>query len=60
MGYKRKTKDEYQLHVKYYGQWEEILSEESLKEIRQRKKEYLENDTFLQDIKIIKKRVKVG
>ena len=57
MGYKRTTKDEYQLHVKYYGQWEEVTCEESLKEIRQRNKEYLENDTFLQDIKIVKKRV---
>ena len=45
MAYVRKTKDEYQLLCDYgYGDgWEYVLAEDTMKEARQRKKEYMEN-----------------
>ena len=43
MAYVRKTRDEYQLLCDYgYGDgWEYILAEDTMKEARQRKKEYI-------------------
>jgi len=59
MAYKRKTKDEYELHVKYsYGNgWEYILTESTRSEIKKRMREYLENDGYLIDIRIKKVRI---
>lgn len=60
MAYVRKTKDEYQLLCNYgYGDgWEVVLTEETLKEAKERKKEYVENMPQY-PYKIVKKRVKV-
>lgn len=60
MAYVRKTKDEYQLLCNYgYGDgWEVVLTEETLKEAKERKKEYLENMPQYA-YKIVKKRVRV-
>ena len=60
MAYIRKTKDEYILLCNYgYGDgWEEVLTEETYKEIKERKKEYMENMTCY-PYKIIKKRIPV-
>ncbi len=43
--YTRKTRDEFRLYVKYGSQhgYEHELTEDSVKEIRQRQKEYREN-----------------
>jgi hypothetical protein len=59
--YKRKTQDEYILLGNYgYGHgYEELTAESSRIEIRQRLKEYKENDSYALDFKIIKKRVKI-
>ena len=43
MGYKRKTSDEYRLHVNYGQGWEHEVSETTRQEIRQRRKEYAAN-----------------
>lgn len=45
MAYIRKTKDEYQLHINYgFGHgYEHEVSEDTYKEIKQRRKEYREN-----------------
>lgn len=43
MTYQRKTSDEYRLHVNYGQGWEHEVSEETYKEIRERRKEYSEN-----------------
>lgn len=57
--YSRKTRDEYQL-ITNYGHGDEIeVIEETLKEIRERKKEYLTNAQGLKSIRIVKKRVKI-
>lgn len=58
MAYTRKTKDEYKLMCNYgYGDgWEEVLTEETYKDIKERKKEYMENMPQY-PYKIIKKRV---
>lgn len=59
MAYVRKTKDEYQL-ISNYGYGEEVeLTEDTLKEIKQRRFEYVSNcntGTF----KIRKVRIKLG
>ena len=57
--YKRKTYDEYQLHINYGCGFEEVTSELSRREINKRKIEYLENDNKIIDIKVIMKRVKI-
>lgn len=58
--YIRKTKDEYELQCNYgYGDgWEVVVTEETLKEVRERKKEYVENMPQY-PYKIVKKRVKL-
>lgn len=43
MTYERKTRDEYRLFVNYGQGWEHEISEDSLKDIRERAKEYNEN-----------------
>jgi hypothetical protein len=43
MSYKRKTRDEWQLHVNYGQGWEHEISEDSFREARDRRREYREN-----------------
>lgn len=59
MAYVRKTKDEYVLMCDYgYGDgWEEVLTEETYAEARQRKKEYIDNMPQY-PYKIVKRRVR--
>ncbi len=60
MAYVRKTKDEYQLLCNYgYGDgWEEVLTEGTFKEAKERKKEYMENMPQY-PYRIVKKRVPI-
>lgn len=58
MAYKRKTADEYQLHVNYGYGWEHELSEYTLEEARQRRKEYAENCPQY-PTRIVKKRIPI-
>lgn len=60
MAYIRKTRDEYQLLCNYgYGDgWEYVLSEDSMKEAKQRKKEYIENMPQ-HSYRIVKKRIPI-
>ena len=60
MSYVRKTKDEYVLMTNYgYGDgWEEVLTEETFAEAKERKKEYIENMPQY-PYKIMKRRVKL-
>ena len=60
MAYGRKTTDEYEILANYgygYG-YEVVTTETTLKEAKQRAREYRENDTAALDIKIKKRRVK--
>ena len=58
--YTRKTKDEFQLHVNYgYGHgFEHEISEDTLKEASERKREYQANCPQYAT-KIIRKRIKI-
>ena len=59
--YNRKTIDEYTL-LGYYGAyhgWEEVTTESSFAEIKQRQKEYIINQPCW-NYKIVKKRVKLS
>ena len=58
MAYVRKTYDEYDIVTNYGYGWEVECTEETMKEARQRKKEYLENACGLIGIKIVKRRVR--
>jgi len=60
MAYVRKTTDEYEILADYgYGHGFEVVTTElTLKEAKQRKKEYIENDTAAIDVIIKKRRVK--
>ena len=60
MAYKRKTYDEFQLlgNWGYGDRWEYILAEDTLAEVKKRRKEYLENDPFA-TYKIVKRRIKI-
>lgn len=58
MAYVRKTYDEYEIVTNYGYGWEVECTEETLKEARQRKKEYIENASGLQGIRIVKRRVR--
>lgn len=56
--YQRKTRDEYQIHVKYgslHG-WEHEITEDTFQEARERRKEYRENCPEY-PVRIVKKRV---
>ena len=55
MSYMRKTKDEYLLLAKYGYGWDIVETEESLKEIRIRAREYRENTHAA--LKISKRRI---
>ena len=55
--YKRKTIDEYQIHVKYVDQWEHETTEESLKDARNMRQDYINNCPY--PVKIVKVRVKI-
>lgn len=59
MAYQRTTTDEYTLQGNYgYGDgWEDLTSEDSRKEIRERLKEYRENEGG--NYRIIKRRVPI-
>jgi len=54
--YKRKTKDVYVLMGNYGYGLEEILTEETRKEIRTRLREYLENDNQVSNLMILYRR----
>lgn len=54
MAYQRKTEDEYVLLTNYGYGWDEEVTEETFREIRQRAREYRLNTNAL--IKIIKRR----
>lgn len=59
LAYQRKTRDEYVLVGNWGGYgWEEVLTEDSYKEIKQRYREYVENDKRA-DYKIKKRRVPI-
>ena len=57
--YIRKTKDVYILLGDYGQGFEELCTEESRGDIKQRYKEYIENDTYSRGFKIVKKREKI-
>lgn len=58
--YIRKTRDEYTLQGDYgFGGWEDLTTEDTWKEIRQRRKEYRENDYNVHALRIIKRRVPI-
>ena len=57
--YQRKTFDEFQIQGDYGYGYEEVASETTLAEARQRLKEYRENERGI-SFKIVKKRVKNG
>ncbi|MXP76273.1 hypothetical protein GN277_12965 [Lachnospiraceae bacterium WCA-9-b2] len=60
MSYIRKTKDEYQLlcNYGYDDGWEYVLAEDTMKEARERKSEYMKNMPGF-SYKIVKKRVPI-
>ena len=58
MAYKRKTYDEYQLLGDWGYGYDYILSESTLKEVRQQLKTYVENDPRAK-YKIVKRRIKI-
>lgn len=57
--YQRKTVDEFILLADYGQGFEEVTAESTRLEMRQRLKEYRENDTYARGFKIQKKRVKI-
>ena len=57
--YKRKTIDEWVLLGDYGQGFEELTAESNRIEIRQRLKEYMQNDQYARDFKIVKKRIKL-
>jgi hypothetical protein len=58
MAYKRKTRDEYQIHGNYGQGYEEVCAEDTWKEARARLKEYRENEPMYSH-KLVCKRVKI-
>ena len=59
MRYERKTEDIFNLYGYYYGTWEILTSEKTKPAIKQRAKEYRENEPQT-PIKIEKKREKIN
>lgn len=57
--YKRKTQDEFILLADYGQGFEEVTAESTRLEIRQRLKEYQQNDSYARGFKIKKKRIKI-
>jgi hypothetical protein len=58
MSYVRKTRDEYQIYVNYGQGWEHEISEDTMKEAQERRKEYRDNCPQYQT-KIVSKRVRI-
>ena len=58
MGYVRKTYNEYDIETNYGYGWEVECTEATYKEAKQTAKEYRENATGLQGIRIVKRRVR--
>jgi len=59
MAYTRKTKDEYQIHVRYgHLGYEEVCSEDTYKEAKERLKEYRKNEPQYPSM-IVVKRVRI-
>lgn len=60
MAYIRKTKDEYQLLCDYGNGdgWEYLIAENTMKEARERKREYMENMPEY-SYRIVKKRIPI-
>jgi hypothetical protein len=58
MAYKRKTRDEYQVHGDYGQGFEEVCAEDTHKEARARLKEYRENEPQYRH-KLVVRRVKI-
>lgn len=56
MAYVRKTYDEYEIVTNYGYGWEVECTESSMKEARQRVREYRENARGLISIRIVKRR----
>ena len=59
MTYERKTRDEYEIVTNYGYGWEIEVTEDTVKEARKRKREYLENAKGLVGIYIRKRRVRI-
>jgi hypothetical protein len=59
MAYKRKTRDEYQIHVNYGQGFEEVTAEGTRKEAKERLKDYRENEPMYAS-KIVVKRIKIA
>lgn len=59
MAYERKTRDEYEIVTNYGYGWEIEVTEDTVKEARKRKREYLENAKGLVGIYIRKRRVRI-
>jgi hypothetical protein len=57
--YKRKTKDEFQLWIKYEFGWEEVMALDVRKEVIIDLRAYKENDVYIMGWKIKKVRVKI-
>lgn len=55
--YKRKTYDEYEIETNYGYGWEVELTESTMKEAEQRKREYVENAHDLIGIRIKHRRI---
>ena len=44
MAYQRKTRDEYELQGNYGQGWEALTTEETMREAKERRREYIENE----------------
>lgn len=58
--YKRKTYDEYEIETNYGYGWEVELTESTMKEAKQRKREYMENACGLIGIRIKHRRIPIA
>lgn len=58
--YKRKTYDEYEIETNYGYGWEVELTESTMKEAKQRKREYMENARDLIGIRIKHRRIPIA
>lgn len=58
MTYIRKTYDEFDVITNYGYEWEVECTEPTIKEARERVKEYIENASGLRGIRIVKRRVR--
>ena len=58
MAYKRKTADEYTVQGFYCNGWEDLTTEETRREAKERLKEYRENAPGV--YRLVKRRVKIA